>query len=96
MIQSADNEVTLKFIKSTLEQRGVRRLLQKSCGYENQIASNGEPWAIKELADRLDGRPMQTNVLEASEESELSTIKIVFVSPDGREVDDVTGLNMSN
>lgn len=60
------------------------------------LASNGEPWAIKELADRLDGRPKQTNVLEASEEPELSTIKIVFVSPEGGEVDDVTGLNISN
>ena len=60
------------------------------------LASNGEPWAIKELADRLDGRPKQTNVLEASDESELKTIKIVFVSPDGREADDVANLNMSN
>ena len=41
------------------------------------LASNGEPWAIKELADRLDGRPKQTNVLEASDEPELKAIKIV-------------------
>lgn len=60
------------------------------------LASNGEPWAIKELADRLDGRPTQTNVLEGSGEPELKTIKIVFVSPDGVEVEDVAGLNMSN
>jgi len=45
---------------------------------------SGEPWAIKELADRLDGRPTQTNVLGASEEPELKTIEIVFVSPNGR------------
>jgi hypothetical protein len=47
------------------------------------LASNGEPWAIKELADRLDGRPKQANVLEASDEPELKTIHIVFVPPDG-------------
>jgi hypothetical protein len=33
---------------------------------------------------------------ETSEKPELKTIKIVFVSPDGGEVDDVTSLNMSN
>jgi len=60
------------------------------------LASKGEPWAIKELADRLDGRPKQTNVLEASDAPELQTIKIVFVSPDGREADDVASLNISN
>ena len=60
------------------------------------FASKGEPWAIKELADRLDGRPTQTSVPEASGEAELKTIKIVFVSPKGREADDVNSLNMSN
>ena len=49
-----------------------------------------------ELADRLDGRATQRNFLEASEDPELKTIKIVFVSPDGRELYDVTSLNMSN
>jgi len=59
------------------------------------LASNGEPWAIKELADRLDGRPTQTNVLEASEQPELKTIKLVFISPDGRD-DGADSLNISN
>jgi hypothetical protein len=60
------------------------------------FASNGEPWAIKELADRLDGRPRQTNVLEGSDEPPLKGINIVFVSPDGRESEDITTLNISN
>jgi hypothetical protein len=72
------------------------RRLRASVEQLLNLASNGEPWAIKELADRLDGRPKQTNVLEASNEPELQTIKIVFVSPDGREADDVNSLNMSN
>ena len=53
------------------------------------LASTGEPWAIKELADRLDGRPMQTNAIEASSEQPLSGIKIVFVSPDGEDSGDI-------
>jgi predicted transcriptional regulator len=72
------------------------RRLRASVEQLLNLASNEEPWAIKELADRLDGRPKQTNVLEASDEPELKTIKIVFVSPDGREADDVTNLNISN
>lgn len=59
------------------------------------LASNGEPWAIKELADRLDGRPKQTNVLEASDEPELKAIKIVFVSPDGKESGDISSLDLA-
>jgi hypothetical protein len=35
-------------------------------------------------------------VEEASEEPELKAIKIVFVSPDDREVDDVASLKISN
>ena len=65
------------------------RRLRASVEQLLNLASNGEPWAIKELADRLDGRPTQTNVLEASVEPELKTIKIVFVSPDCSEGDDV-------
>jgi hypothetical protein len=72
------------------------RRLRESIEQLLNLASIGEPWAIKELADRLDGRPKQANVLEASDEPELKTIKIVFVSPDGREADNVTSLNMSN
>jgi hypothetical protein len=72
------------------------RRLRASIEQLLNLASNGEPWAIKELADRLDGRPAQTNVLEASQEPELKTIKIVFVSSDGRESDDASNLNISN
>lgn len=60
------------------------------------LASNGEPWAIKELADRLDGRPTKMNALEASDEVALKTIRIEFVSPAGRVSDDATNLNISN
>ena len=72
------------------------RRLRASVEQLLNLAAKGEPWAIKELADRLDGRPKQTNVLEASGEPELKAIKIVFVSPDGIEADDVVSLNKPN
>jgi len=60
------------------------------------LASSGEPWAIKELADRLDGRPKQTSVLEDFNDAEIQGIKIVFVSPNGKESEDISSLNISN
>jgi len=60
------------------------------------LASKGEPWAIKELADRLDGRPTQTNALEGPNDALLTGIKIIFVSPDGNESEDITNLNFAN
>jgi hypothetical protein len=60
------------------------------------LASKGEPWAIKELADRLDGRPTQTNALEDPNHAFLTGIKIIFVSPDGNESEDITSVNFAN
>lgn len=57
------------------------------------LASCGEPWAIKELADRLDGRPKQTNILETFDQP-ITGIKIVFVSPDGRESEKISDLEI--
>jgi hypothetical protein len=51
------------------------------------LASNGEPWPIKELADRLDGHPKQVNYIE-SEGSDLTAIRVTFVRPDGIEAKD--------
>lgn len=59
------------------------------------LASNGEPWAIKELADRLDGRPKQVNYLEV-ENAELTAIKVTFVRPNGIEVEDLSISNKSS
>jgi len=44
-------------------------------------AINGDPWAIKEVADRLDGRPAQQINHAGAEGEELPTgIAVVFVS----------------
>lgn len=45
-------------------------------------AINGDPWAIKEVADRLDGKPSQQINHANSEGEELpSGIAVVFVKP---------------
>jgi hypothetical protein len=72
------------------------RRLRASIEQLLNLASNGEPWAIKELADRLDGRPKQTNALEMLDYPELKTIKIVFVSPNGGESEDIRALTIPN
>ena len=59
------------------------------------LASNGEPWAIKELADRLDGRPKQINYVE-TDNAELTGIKVTFVRPGGTEAENLAFLNKSS
>jgi hypothetical protein len=44
-------------------------------------ASNGEPWAIKELADRLDGKPSQETVIDTTMGNLPHHIQISFVTP---------------
>lgn len=35
------------------------------------LAINGEPWAVKEISERLDGKVAQTTVLQGDEENPL-------------------------
>jgi hypothetical protein len=45
-------------------------------------AETGEPWAVKELIDRMDGKPMQqTEITGADGESLLTGIQVTFVRP---------------
>jgi hypothetical protein len=44
-------------------------------------AAKGEPWAIKELADRLDGKPINHNLLEGSSNNNTE-ITVSWGSPD--------------
>ena len=44
-------------------------------------AAKGEPWAIKELADRLDGRSVQSNTLESNGGSQITEIIVSWASP---------------
>ena len=44
-------------------------------------AAKGEPWAIKELADRLDGRSVQSNTLESNGENQITEIIVSWANP---------------
>jgi len=44
-------------------------------------AANGEPWAIKELADRLDGKPRQESVIDPNVDYTPQHFRISFVNP---------------
>ena len=56
--------------------------LRKSAERLLDLAAEGEPWAIKELADRLDGRPAQETFFDSkSETSLLTAIQVTFVNP---------------
>jgi len=45
-------------------------------------AESGEPWAVKELIDRFDGKPtQQTELTGADGESLLAGIQVTFIKP---------------
>jgi len=56
--------------------------LRKAAERLLDLAAEGEPWAIKELADRLDGRPAQETFFEGRANLPVLTgIQVSFVEP---------------
>lgn len=49
------------------------------------LAADGEAWAIKELADRLDGKPIQSNDITSSDGTIVNGIMMGFVEPNGNK-----------
>jgi hypothetical protein len=49
------------------------------------LAADGEAWAIKELADRLDGKSQQTTDITSSDGTVVNGIMMTFVEPDGNK-----------
>ena len=47
--------------------------LNKVCDQLVEAAVNGEQWAIKEVADRIDGRPAQSLTVAGDEDAPLVT-----------------------
>lgn len=46
-------------------------------------AEAGEPWAVKEVIDRLDGKAIQVNQMENADGSPiLNAIQVTFVNPE--------------
>ena len=48
-------------------------------------AEEGESWAVKEIADRLDGKPMQSTDITSSDGTLVSGIAMSFVEPNGNK-----------
>jgi hypothetical protein len=49
-------------------------------------AENGEPWAIKEVMDRIDGKPIQSTEITGADGGlleTLNTVNIVLKKPNG-------------
>ena len=49
------------------------------------LAADGEAWAIKELADRLDGKSIQSTDITSSDGTVVNGIAMSFVEPDGNK-----------
>lgn len=62
-----------------------RRLIQSPERLEKIIealitqAENVQPWAIKELLDRIDSKPIQNNFIDIEEKKEIKNIDVVFI-----------------
>ena len=48
-------------------------------------AEEGEPWAVKEVADRLDGKSVQATDITSSDGTVVSAIAMSFVEPNGNK-----------
>lgn len=72
----------LDALKAEIAMDDGARLQKAACQLLN-MAAEGDLSAIKELADRLDGKAIQANTLTAQIDSVMPTnIQVRFVSPD--------------
>jgi len=79
--------------KGKLFQEKLRMILSQEPHRARQVAEvliskaeEGEPWAIKELMDRIDGKAVQSTTLEdASGNVIMPHLQVTFVKPDGAE-----------
>ena len=79
--------------KGSLFQEKLRMILSQEPHRARAIAEvliskaeEGEPWAIRELMDRIDGKAVQATTLEdASGNVIMPHLQVTFVKPDGAE-----------
>ena len=55
----------------------VRKIVDKVL----DLAEEGEAWAVKEIADRLDGKAVQATELTGADGEPLTGIQVTFVKP---------------
>ena len=65
--------------------RAIAQNPQRIASIVNKVleqAESGEAWAVKEIADRLDGKAVQANTFEDAEGNNiLNAIEVRFVKP---------------
>ena len=60
------------------DQRKLRKISEKLA----EAAEDGEPWAIKEIMDRMDGKPVAIQEIQGPDGSQLKTgFTLVFEEP---------------
>ena len=76
------NNVKGKMIYDVLRKRLIQspERLERIVEVLISEAENGKEWAIKEIMDRVDGKPTQFNVLE-TDATVIPTIEVRFVNP---------------
>lgn len=46
-----------------------------------EAAEEGEAWAVKEIMDRMDGKPLQATSIENPDGTAITGIQVTFVKP---------------
>jgi hypothetical protein len=46
-----------------------------------EAAEDGEAWAVKEIMDRMDGKPLQATSIENPDGTAITGIQVTFVKP---------------
>jgi hypothetical protein len=67
-------------LRKTLVQNDALRLraiAEKLVG----AAEEGEAWAVKEIMDRMDGKPLQATSIENPDGTAITGIQVTFVKP---------------
>ena len=67
-------------LRKTLVQNDALKLRQIA---EKLVESaiEGEPWAVKEVMDRMDGKPLQATSIENTDGTSITGIQVNFVKP---------------
>ena len=66
-------------LKSDIER--FRDLEAESAEKLVEAAIEGEPWAVKEVMDRMDGKPLQATSIENPDGTAITGIQVTFVKP---------------
>lgn len=81
---AANAKIWTQAIKRALARRGgnIEGGLNDIADQFIEAVAQGDAWAIKELGDRLEGKPAQTQILEGGQEPIVVEKRARFVSPE--------------